>query len=97
MRYEKISFAGETLRLDDNQYIGCEFKDCILLYAGGTFEIEPFSADGLEIRLEGAARHTSRMLHIVQLAKSRAVPVGAEIELGGEHFVKRAEHVAVNA
>jgi hypothetical protein len=82
------SFEGQTLTLDDNQYIGCTFKDCTLLYAGGTFEIEPLTADGIEIKLQGAALFTSRLLHTIQIAKSIAVPVGAQIELGGSCFTK---------
>lgn len=90
MRYEKQAFEGQTLRLDDNQFVECKFKNCTLLYSGGTFEIEPLVADGIEIKLEGAALSTSRLLHIVQIAKSMAVPIGAQIELGGSRFTKVA-------
>ncbi len=90
MRYEEETFQDQTLRLDENQYINCKFKDCTLLYAGGSFEVEPLSTDGVEIKLEGAALSTSRLLHKVQIAKSLAVLIGAQIELGGSRFTKSA-------
>lgn len=94
MRYEKMSFDSETLILDDNQFIDCTFKNCVMRYAGGKFEVEPFFADGIQIRLEGAALNTSRMLHAIQVAKSKAVPVGAQIELGGQLFTKNASQAS---
>lgn len=97
MRYEKMSFESETLILDDNQFIDCKFKNCTLRYAGGKFEVEPFIGDGIEIKLEGAALNTSRMLHVVQIAKSKAVPVGAQIELGGQRFIKTASLISAGA
>ncbi len=93
VRYEKISFESKTLRLDDNQYIDCKFTNCVLLYAGGKFEVEPFQANGIEIKLQGAALNVSRLLHVVQIAKTSAVPVGAQIELGGARFTKSEDRL----
>jgi hypothetical protein len=97
MRYEKVSFESETLILDDNEFIDCKFKNCVLRYAGGKFEVEPFIGDGIEIKLEGAALNTSRMLHVVQIAKSKAVPIGAQIELGGQRFTKNSSPMSAEA
>ncbi len=91
VRYENMIFDSQTLVLDDNQFIDCKFKNCVLTYSGGKFEVYPFLADGIEIKLEGPALNTSQMLHVVQIAKSRAIPAGGQVELGGQRFTKNAD------
>lgn len=90
MRYENHKFVGETLKLDENQFIGCSFEECVLVYEGGKFEVVPFTTSKTEIRLQGAALNTSQLISAIQSSKARAVPCGSQIEFGGVQFTRTA-------
>lgn len=34
MRYEKETFSSSIVELDDNEFVGCHFQDCELVYSG---------------------------------------------------------------
>jgi hypothetical protein len=34
MRYEKVNFKDGIVELDDNEFVGCHFEGCELLYSG---------------------------------------------------------------
>ena len=36
MRYEKETFSNVIIELDDNEFVGCHFEDCELVYSGFT-------------------------------------------------------------
>lgn len=36
MKFEKRTFQNETVTLDFNEFVGCSFKGCALLYHGHT-------------------------------------------------------------
>ncbi len=36
MRYEKETYSNVIVELDDNEYVGCHFEDCELVYTGLT-------------------------------------------------------------
>jgi hypothetical protein len=48
------TFTGETLQLDGNEYVGCTFRRCQLVYSGGqiprfdgcAFDASPFNFQG---------------------------------------------------
>jgi hypothetical protein len=62
MRYENKTFENETVTLDDNDFIGCTFRNCRFVYAGGDFNIERIRFDALELTAEGAAARTVMLL-----------------------------------
>lgn len=35
MTFHEHTFENETVNLDSNEFVGCEFIDCTLTYAGG--------------------------------------------------------------
>jgi hypothetical protein len=36
MKFENTTFANQRVELDNNEFIGCKFEECDLLYGGGT-------------------------------------------------------------
>jgi hypothetical protein len=62
MRYENKAFDNETIKLDDNDFIDCTFKNCKFVYAGGHFNIERIRFDSLELTVEDAAARTLLLL-----------------------------------
>lgn len=59
MRYDKHSFANQSVELDGNEFYACEFKNCKLTYRGGQPpNIVDCSFNGFQINFEGCAATT---------------------------------------
>ena len=67
MDYEGRTFENETVRLDDNTFTDCVFRDCIIEYGGGAFTLTgTFTFDGdWRIRFHSEATNTARLLLFV--------------------------------
>ncbi|MGD9599123.1 MAG: hypothetical protein AB7G76_05955 [Steroidobacteraceae bacterium] len=76
MRFEKQEFDGETIVLDDNEYIDCTFRNCRFQYDGGEFNIERIRFDTIEFTVSGAAART-----VVLLRSLWAGPAGRQAVL----------------
>ena len=62
MRYEKQSFTNETVTLDGNEFIDCNFSKCTFEYGGGDFNIERIRFDTLGFTVSGPAMRTVLLL-----------------------------------
>lgn len=64
MKYEDRTFtAGETVQLDDNEYVNCQFIGCTLRFAGGKFSITGCGFGGaFSLRFDGLACNTLLLL-----------------------------------
>jgi len=68
-RYEKQSFTNQEVVLDGNQYIGCVFNRCVLVFSGGGLPVlERCTFNSTRIRLDGAAQETLSYLGILSKA-----------------------------
>lgn len=75
-----VSFNHETITLDGEDYDGCEFRDCRLVYLGGeppAFESCRF--DNCTWKLDEAAQRTLGFLKVMWNAGGKA-PVQALIK-----------------
>lgn len=62
-RFQNSTFRNDILVLDGNEYEGCEFKDCTLIYRGGLLpRLAPCLFFGYSLRFEGAAENTILLL-----------------------------------
>lgn len=62
MRFENRQFNDETITLDGNEYIDCEFIQCRFEYAGGQFNLERIKFDTLQFTVSDAAARTVMLL-----------------------------------
>jgi hypothetical protein len=63
MRYENRKFADQTIALDGNQYIGCNFERCNLVYKGNKpTEIGNCSLDDCRFTFDGPAGNALNLL-----------------------------------
>ncbi len=92
MRYENQAFENQTLVLDGNEYIGCTFKNCTLVYSasGQGGNIEPLSAEGLQIQYEGAAKVAIELHDQIIEAGVAMAPIGAYLRIGPSWFQRIA-------
>lgn len=68
-RYEKQSFTNQEVILDGNQYIGCVFNRCVLVFSGGGLPtLERCTFNSTRIQLDGAAQETLSYLGILSKA-----------------------------
>lgn len=59
MKYLGTKFRNETVELDGNEYDGCRFENCHLIYRGtAPMTLTNCSFLGFTIALEDAAAHT---------------------------------------
>lgn len=67
--YEKQSFTNQEVILDGNQYIGCVFNRCVLVFSGGGLPVlERCTFNSTSIRLDDAAQDTLSYLSILSKA-----------------------------
>lgn len=102
MRYENRNFENETLTLDGNEYIGCTFKDCTMVYAaapgpGGL--IEPLVATGLKIKYEGAAKVAAELHTKVITEGLSMAPTDSYLRVGEAWFqrIEKPTHLGAVA
>lgn len=89
MRYEKRGFEGDTLTLDNNEFIDCVFKGCTLEYSGGNFEITPLKGvSGFTVKFLGAAENGKDLYATLQGVAATAAPIGSRLQIGGAIFEK---------
>ena len=63
-RYKKQSFKNADIELDENEFVGCKFEGCTLIYHGGKpprINGCSFSSD-IRISFEGAAGDTVALM-----------------------------------
>lgn len=59
MRYENQQFADMNIVLDDNEYSGCHFRTCNLVYRGGpSFSVNDCVFEDCGFLFEGCAAFT---------------------------------------
>lgn len=59
MHYTGRRFEGEEMELDGNHFEGCVFRNCKLVYSGGTVpELIGNDLEHCHFKLEGPAQHT---------------------------------------
>ena len=46
MKYNSRTFQNETVKLDGNKFVDCQFNDCVILYAGGDYQLEKVDLAG---------------------------------------------------
>ena len=65
---ESQSFEGTKIPVDNHQYIGCRFQNCVFLYSGGPFRFLECNLEGEEthVNLIGAAHRSIELLKVFQ-------------------------------
>jgi len=54
--------SGETVVLDDKNFIACRFKDCKLVYSGGDFTAIDTKFENCQVTLAGIAQKVAAVL-----------------------------------
>lgn len=67
MKFENREFRAERLELDGNEYVGCTFKSCTLVYkASGPFTLSNNRIiDGSNFEFSGAAGDTVNFMRAI--------------------------------
>lgn len=65
MRFEGQLFSGEVT-LDHNEFIDCEFRDCRVVFHGGTFSIVRVKFTRVQFELRDQANNTLAFLRLVR-------------------------------
>lgn len=65
---ENQSFQNEILSVDDKVFVSCHFRNCILLYSGGEFNLAGTRVQGCTWRFNGAAYRTLNVLQTFELS-----------------------------
>jgi hypothetical protein len=64
MQFQGLTFRDDTIELDGDEYDGCRFENCTLVYRGGPLPtLADCSFSRSSIALEGAAAATLSFLH----------------------------------
>lgn len=71
MTFAKLSFVGDRIELDGNEYRACTFKDCVLEYRGGKVEFAFCTTENTTLECSPAAAQTLESLGLQQLANLR--------------------------
>jgi hypothetical protein len=67
----KCGFAGASMKLDDNDFVECTFRDCALVYAGGRPPtLDNCSFSNVRFKFEGPAENTVAFLKAMASPKS---------------------------
>lgn len=61
-RYEKESFEGRNVVLDEGVFIECNFKNCSLEYSGGDTYVQNCRGDNCQLVWRDAAQRTVSLL-----------------------------------
>lgn len=86
MEYKGKTFERETIRIDGNTYLDCQFTNCTLLYGGGPApSLQHNAFTDCEWTLDGHAALTLDFLN--RLYKSGAVNLVESVF----HFIKNAK------
>jgi hypothetical protein len=62
MKFINTTYTDETINLDDNDFEGCTFVRCTLVYKGGVFRLAGNSLDSPRFAFDGAAANTLRFM-----------------------------------
>jgi hypothetical protein len=65
MRFVKQVFTTDVT-LDYNEFIDCEFRDCVVLFHGGEFSLVRTTFTNVRYGLAGAANNTLSFLRLVR-------------------------------
>ena len=70
MRHEDKTFDNDTIRIDGNTYVRCEFHDCTLIFsASGSFGFDSCSFDRCACAFSGAAKLTVQFMDAIYSAQ----------------------------
>ena len=63
MKVENQTFQGQTIDLDYHEFVGCKFRDCVMIYHGsGKFDVRGCSFDNPRFKFADAAQKTLGVL-----------------------------------
>lgn len=79
--------VGQTLTLDDKHYMGCQLRQCKLVYSGGDCLWTETMFDNCQIMLAGAAQRTATLLSGFGMLP----PSGTNPPPGGFGFPKKPD------
>jgi hypothetical protein len=65
MKFVNQAFTGEVT-LDYNEFVDCEFRDCVLLFHGGDFSLVRARFVNVRFGLAGPANNTLNFLRLVR-------------------------------
>ena len=65
MRFEKQVFTSDVT-LDYNEFVDCEFRDCVVMYYGGEFSLVRTRMTSVRFGLGGSANLTLGFLRLVR-------------------------------
>jgi hypothetical protein len=65
MRFLNQTFTGDVT-LDYNEFVDCEFRDCVLLFHGGDFSLVRARFVNVRFGLAGPANNTLNFLRLVR-------------------------------
>jgi hypothetical protein len=66
MRFVNQVFQGGEITLDYNEFIDCEFRDCLVVLHGGEFSLVRARFERVRFGLAGAANNTLMFLRLVR-------------------------------
>ena len=65
MKFENQTFKDTLVTLDYNEFIGCTFERCQLLFHGGGFSISKPTMIDAQFVFQDAAKHTLVLLNLL--------------------------------
>lgn len=90
--FQNATFRDDTVELDDNEFEGCEFHNCRLVYRGtASVKFRGCSFFGYRLVFEGAAQNTLGFLSTLYHSKFRKDVDAIFKEIRSGHAVRRRE------
>jgi len=65
MKFENETIT-EDIIIDDNEFINCVIRDCVVTYCGGEFKLVDTVFDQIKVNVRGSARDTVSFLTVLR-------------------------------
>lgn len=62
----KNEIITEDITIDDNEFIDCIIRDCVVRYHGGSFDLVDTVFDKVKVDLRGGAKDMVKFLNVVR-------------------------------
>lgn len=73
-KYEGRTFKGQVFQLEECWFVNCVVRECVIFYAGGSYELVNTTFENCQWKFQGPASLTMQLLTMIGLIKPGQAP-----------------------
>ena len=84
-KYDGQTFTKKVFQLEECWFVNCVLRECVLFYAGGSYEMENARFENCQWKFQDHAQRTFQLLTQIGLIQAQQIPPQSTLNTGPVH------------